>query len=363
MPYQPPFDLRGKKIENTYQQLLQYNTASGLFYNGTGVQQDVSVSYASIAALALTANTASYVASCASASWASQSYYTISASWASQSLSASWAPTGLAQSATSASWASRSLYSTSASWASQSFSTSYSPWADYAFSASWASQSLSASWAPSNAIVSASWASQSLAALYSSASFSASYASRSFYATSASWASQSLSASWAANTLTASYIPNVGTVIYTDVISISKSFGNSGDGLLDLSFTQSIGNVPKTGIYRLTVVAAMSFISGANAGANSVNYTFIHTDRLGTYALTPVDVPQFNSVDAFGNSPVGNVNTYFAQFGIPHTFQAIGGTAIKYYYYTSAVGGINAGCTLTATSSAILELLSTASVN
>jgi hypothetical protein len=357
MPYQPPFDLRGKKIENTYQQLLQYNTASGLFYNGNGVQQDVSVSYASIAALALTANTASYVASCVSASWASQSFstsyspwadYAFSASWASQSLSASWAPSNAI---------------VSASWASQSFSTSYSPWADYAFSASWASQSLSASWAPSNAIVSASWASQSLAALYSSASFSASYASRSFYATSASWASQSLSASWAANTLTASYIPNVGTVIYTDVISISKSFGNSGDGLLDLSFTQSIGNVPKTGIYRLTVVAAMSFISGANAGANSVNYTFIHTDRLGTYALTPVDVPQFNSVDAFGNSPVGNVNTYFAQFGIPHTFQAIGGTAIKYYYYTSAVGGINAGCTLTATSSAILELLSTASVN
>jgi len=69
MAYNPQFDLRGKRIEDTYNQILQCDTSSGNYYTGQGLQ--------------------SYIT--ASLSLASQSLQSISSSWSDQSLSSSYA--------------------------------------------------------------------------------------------------------------------------------------------------------------------------------------------------------------------------------------------------------------------------------
>lgn len=45
MPYNPQYDLRGKRIEDTYQQVVQYDTGSGNSYNGQGAQLFISASF------------------------------------------------------------------------------------------------------------------------------------------------------------------------------------------------------------------------------------------------------------------------------------------------------------------------------
>ena len=46
MPNSPTFDLRGKRIEDTFQQILQYDTSLQTFYNGLGASTDVTASFA-----------------------------------------------------------------------------------------------------------------------------------------------------------------------------------------------------------------------------------------------------------------------------------------------------------------------------
>ena len=138
--YTPSLDLRGKRIQDTYQNVLEYDSSSQFPYNGLGNQVDLSASYAlksTSASYAIFASLASFASSSLTASWASQSFSATSASWSSQSFSA-----------TSASWASQSFSATSASWASQSFSATSASWASRSFSAtsaSWASSSISSS--------------------------------------------------------------------------------------------------------------------------------------------------------------------------------------------------------------------------
>jgi len=96
MAYNAQFDLRGKRIEDTYTQVVQYDTSSGISYTGQGQQLSLSSSFSDTAL---------------SASWApSPTFNFDSASWASQSLSSSWSPF---------------VATVSASWASQSLSASY----------------------------------------------------------------------------------------------------------------------------------------------------------------------------------------------------------------------------------------------
>ena len=82
MGYNSIFDLRGKRIEDTYNQVLQYDTSSGDSYTGQGLQ------------LYLTSSLASQSLSSSYSISASYAPFTdnpnaVSASWASQSLSAS----------------------------------------------------------------------------------------------------------------------------------------------------------------------------------------------------------------------------------------------------------------------------------
>ena len=302
----PYFDLRGKRIEDTYQRLVQYDTASNSnYYNGYGYLMDLSTSYAISSAYSLFSLYAT------SASWASQSIsssYAISASWAPMpvilsSVSCSWASQSISSSyALTASWApsSPSIYAASCSWASQSVSSSYAltaswaPLSDYAVSCSWASQSLSASYLPvgtyqftSSWAISASWASQSI---------SSSYASMSHYSVSASWASQSISssyaitASWADNaasssyTKTASFIfnPNGVNVIFSGHTShLYTGSALSTDGI---DFVTELGSTLADGMYQIRVHADMLSAGLGNWGLSPLYYYFAHTESiLGAY--------------------------------------------------------------------------------
>ena len=265
--YKPQYDLTGRRIKDTFRQLVEYDTISQSFYMGDGAGVDVRIAYSDSSSKSNYAFSSSYSVSSSwssasisasyadramSASWApiDDAPYSISSSWSSASISASYAPVEpeysksvasskqnalvvggtyliTASSAVSASWAPHSE-TLSASWASSSISTSFADealsasWAPHSetLSASWASQSLSASWAP--VPVSASWASSSFSATtasFASRSFSAttaSWASSSFSATSASFASCSLastSASWASSSVTASYVQTASWAI------------------------------------------------------------------------------------------------------------------------------------------------------
>ena len=53
MPYNSQFDLRGKKIEDTFTQVLQYNTSSGNSYTGLGEQIFISSSFSQTASFAM----------------------------------------------------------------------------------------------------------------------------------------------------------------------------------------------------------------------------------------------------------------------------------------------------------------------
>ena len=111
MAYLRQYDLRGQKIQDTYQSVLLYNSASGQAYHSQGWEIDLSASYAK---------------NSDSASWTPPTAQQISCSWASQSLSASWAPFIDNPNAISASWASASVFATSSSFASRSISSSIS---------------------------------------------------------------------------------------------------------------------------------------------------------------------------------------------------------------------------------------------
>jgi len=164
MAYNAQFDLRGKKIQDTYSQVLQYDTSSNVSYTGQGSSFNLSssnavtASFAQIAALANNATSASYAPAVPSlsSSWASASFVASSASFASQSISSSfavsssWAPVGVQ---VSSSWSSASFVAESSSFASQSISSSFA---------------ISASWAPDQTVSvnSASWASSSISSSY-----------------------------------------------------------------------------------------------------------------------------------------------------------------------------------------------------
>ncbi len=53
MAYNPTFDLRGKRIDNTYPQIAQYDSASNLSYNGIGNTLAFTSSYSSLAATSI----------------------------------------------------------------------------------------------------------------------------------------------------------------------------------------------------------------------------------------------------------------------------------------------------------------------
>lgn len=92
MPYNAQYDLRGKQIEDTFQQVLQYNTSSNLAFDGLGNQTNVTTFSSSFAT---SASWAPPIPSdfAVSASWSSQSFWATSASFASRSISASYAQT------------------------------------------------------------------------------------------------------------------------------------------------------------------------------------------------------------------------------------------------------------------------------
>jgi len=90
MPYNAQYDLRGKRIEDTYSQLSQYDTASGASYTGQGSSIPFSASYTPNADTSSYSFTASYAlnASLISGSALSSSY----SSFAQSAQSASFSP-------------------------------------------------------------------------------------------------------------------------------------------------------------------------------------------------------------------------------------------------------------------------------
>lgn len=157
MPYNSQFDLRGKRIQDTYTQVLQYDTSSGISYTGQGSSVNTSASYALSASYAPSAPSisSSYATTSSfavSASWApftdtgttlvTASTYPITASWA---ISASWAPDQTVT-VNSASWASASFTSTSASLAKTASFVTASNVIGMVTSASYAKNASSASY-------------------------------------------------------------------------------------------------------------------------------------------------------------------------------------------------------------------------
>ena len=81
--YNAQFDLRGQQIDNTYTQLLQYDTASGASYTGQGLQLSVSASYtpnSDTASFVLATGVHGSVLSATTSSFAISSSYAIVAS-------------------------------------------------------------------------------------------------------------------------------------------------------------------------------------------------------------------------------------------------------------------------------------------
>jgi len=104
MSYNSTYDLRGKRILNTYQNLLQYNEPSMSFFTGQGAEINLHVAQSDVSI------TSSYT------------HYSDSSSFSSWAVSASWAPIDDAPNSISSSWASHSLSSDSSS---RSVSSSY----------------------------------------------------------------------------------------------------------------------------------------------------------------------------------------------------------------------------------------------
>ena len=80
MAYNAQFDLRGKRIQDTYTQVLQYDSSSGAAYTGQGSSLNISSSFSTTASFA---STAAFANNATSASYAPSSP-NISASYATQ---------------------------------------------------------------------------------------------------------------------------------------------------------------------------------------------------------------------------------------------------------------------------------------
>lgn len=82
MPYNSQFDLRGQRIEDTFPQLLQYETSSNLAYDGLGNQTDVTALSSSFATSASVSSTSSYAVKASIASNANTASFAVTASFA-----------------------------------------------------------------------------------------------------------------------------------------------------------------------------------------------------------------------------------------------------------------------------------------
>ncbi len=260
--YNETYDLRGKRIKETYQNLLQYNEPSESFFTGQGAEINLHVALSDSASHSEFSDTSNTSISSSHADYSnvsiSSSYspveprYSSSVSTQFNNYSSSAATQFNSYSSSvsihTSSWSRNSISSISASWASASISASYAPVEpDYSASVAiskqntlvvggtyliTASSAVSASWAPMDDApnsVSSSWASHSLSSVssswapssfssttssFASSSFSsttASYSSTSFSSTTSSWASQSFSstsssyASFSLNSVSASW--------------------------------------------------------------------------------------------------------------------------------------------------------------
>jgi hypothetical protein len=91
-----------------------------------------------------------------------------------------------------------------------------------------------------------------------------------------------------------------------------------------MSYTQSLGAIAQDGMYRLTVAGTMGFYGGITL-QNQPKWQFLHTDRMGAYAL-----PQ-TALTPITLTPPANYQYAFS-FGSDYIFQAITGSVIEYYY-------------------------------
>lgn len=104
-----------------------------------------------------------------------------------------------------------------------------------------------------------------------------------------------------------------------DNIWVSRSYGT---GTTPISLTRSLV-IPEDGMYRLTVAGTIAFYSGSTV-VQPPSWSFVHTDRLGTYSL-PVVPPTLLTVA----NPAYDVGYMFSG---DYVFQALGATTMSYYY-------------------------------
>src|ERR1041385_191211 len=109
MPYNVQYDLRGKKIQDTYSQVLQYDTASMIAYLGRGDSVTINSTSASFATKAYSASLSSHSSTCDNASFANQASNATLASLATFAGSSSYS-----LNADTASYVATSSYSTTA---------------------------------------------------------------------------------------------------------------------------------------------------------------------------------------------------------------------------------------------------------
>jgi hypothetical protein len=307
MVYNPIFDLTNQDIENTYQQVTQYDTGSSTFYNGQGQSLLTTSSFASqsiSSSFATNAGTASFL-----------TFTPVNA------LTASYAV--LAVNAISSSWAGTSSFAVTTSFARNANSSSFATSASFATTSSFEFQSVLS--------ITSSWASQSLS---------------SSYAQTASFALNS-----AGGGATSSYFKGIyGDVIYDTPsntgagITFSSSNGvtiNTGDnGSIYLGFAGQmvgVGGVYGNGFFNshpFGSIIQLGDFAGGNNGTNlQIDDSFLHqwiitSKMLGVKNSTPVyalDVggPIGNSVagnpyfiyDGTNADNNGNANTYFSMLG------------------------------------------------